>query len=223
MDKIKSKKKTEGNKGFTIIELMIATAIFAVIMLITTTAILGISKTYIQGLVDSQNQNTTRRIVSEISQDIQYNSPGTINIQNIHNINYKNPNGWFCIGQDVYIVNLDHEITNSSGDYGLIRYSSSSCPKSQPEITSGLPLSGTYNKGSVEELLTTDQQLSQFAIDENNGYYTITATVAYGNDFMPNPVLTSDGLKYQCNTSSYSLNFCSISSLTNSIEPSINN
>ncbi len=216
------RKKNKNNKGFTIIELMIATAVFAVIMIITTTAILGISKTYIQGLVESQNQNTTRRIVSQISQDIQYNSPASINLTGLLFLDHNRPNGWFCIGQDVYVVQIDHEITNSN-DYALIRYSSSSCPTSQPKISANLTPNTTYNKGSVEELLTIDQQLSQFDITSSrNGYFTISATVAYGNDFMHNPKPSPHGLIYQCNTSSFSLNFCSITSLTNSVEPSIN-
>ncbi len=223
MIKIKTPKQIKSSEGFTIIELMIATTIFAVIMIITTTAILGISKTYIQGLVESQNQNTTRRIISEISQDIQYNNQATINIGGIQHLNSTSPRGWFCIGQDVYVVNLDHEIQNSS-DFALIRYSSSSCPSSQPAIISGLPPNGSYNKGSVEELLTSNQQLSRFSIlYSTNGYYSVSTTVAYGNDFMPGPAVAKNGLIYECNTSSYGLNFCSISSLTNSVEPIINN
>lgn len=224
----KNRRKIQNIKGFTIIELMIATTIFAVIMIITTTAIIGISKTYIQGLVESQNQNTTRRVVSQISQDIQFNNQATININGISGLGRTplSSTGWFCIGQDVYVVQLDQEILNS-GDWALIRYSSSSCPGSQPTFTNGLPTNPpyTYNAGSVEELLTTNQQLARFSIIEINGYYKISATVAYGNSsvlqaILPNP---NDGVNYECNTSSFSINFCSITSLTNSIEPSINN
>ena len=64
--------KSSPSKGFTIAELLIATSVFGVIMLIAMTGILYIGKIYYKGIITSKTQETTRSITQEISNTFQF-------------------------------------------------------------------------------------------------------------------------------------------------------
>ena len=51
-----------GQKGFTVLELMIATTVFSVMLLLTTTGMIQIGKVYYKGLVTAKTQDTVRSI-----------------------------------------------------------------------------------------------------------------------------------------------------------------
>src|SRR5665213_3376754 len=94
--------------GFTIIELLIATSVFSIILLITASTLVGISQTYIKGSVQDQTQQTARSVLTDLSQDIQFNSVSGVNgipITTVYGNEY-----FFCIGNDVYIYHLDMDI-----------------------------------------------------------------------------------------------------------------
>lgn len=173
------------NDGFTIIELMIATAAFTVILMITTGALIGISDTYVKGSVEEQTQQTNRTIISDITTDIQYNNYDDINLSGFTDgsDNLQNP-GYFCIGNDVYIFNLDNYIN------ALERYTGSgSCPSSLPTA----PSNGTT------KLLNNNERLSQLNITPetvtglSGGGYKVEAQVIYGSDSILNCQATGGG------------------------------
>ena len=59
--------------GFTIIELMIATIVFSVILLIATYGILNVGRIYRKSLTSNQVQQTTRAIIDTVTQNIKFN------------------------------------------------------------------------------------------------------------------------------------------------------
>ena len=63
-------KNNMNQKGFTIIELMIATVIFSIVLLVLTENIISISNDYYQGVVQTQTINATKNIVDTIAQQI---------------------------------------------------------------------------------------------------------------------------------------------------------
>lgn len=63
---------TRQQAGFTIIELMIATMIFAGILLGATTALLQINKLYFGGVTTTKTQEVTRQVINDISRQIQF-------------------------------------------------------------------------------------------------------------------------------------------------------
>jgi prepilin-type N-terminal cleavage/methylation domain-containing protein len=67
-----SSKKQLRQDGFTIIELLIATTIFSVILLIMTFGILQISRTYYKGVGLARTQEVARTISDEVAQAIQF-------------------------------------------------------------------------------------------------------------------------------------------------------
>jgi prepilin-type N-terminal cleavage/methylation domain-containing protein len=60
--------------GFTILELMIATAIVSVVLLIATMVMIGIQNVYNKGITQENVQNDVRNIAGEITQEVQDNS-----------------------------------------------------------------------------------------------------------------------------------------------------
>ncbi|MDQ3123611.1 MAG: prepilin-type N-terminal cleavage/methylation domain-containing protein [bacterium] len=58
--------------GFTIVELMIATAVFSIVLLICSFAIIHIGKMYYKGVITNRTQDTSRRLIEDVSSSIQF-------------------------------------------------------------------------------------------------------------------------------------------------------
>ncbi|MHB1865528.1 MAG: prepilin-type N-terminal cleavage/methylation domain-containing protein [Candidatus Saccharimonadales bacterium] len=224
--------------GFTIIELMIATAVFTVILIITTTTLIGISETYIKGSVEGQTQQTARTVLSDISSDIQLNNPN-INISDLSTNNKLPDEFYFCIGNDVYAYQLDQVV--SSNNWALVRYTAG-CPNSPP--------SNPLNNPEAEELLSANERLGELSIapvtSAGNAIigYTIQVEVGYGNNTNgnslindktnpqwnpppPEPLSPNKGYgyvdyPYQCQGGTDS-SFCAVSTLTTTVSSRITN
>jgi prepilin-type N-terminal cleavage/methylation domain-containing protein len=63
--------------GFTIIELLIATAVFSVILLLSTTGLIQIGRMYYKGITAAQTQEAARMVMDDISRTIQFKG-GTV-------------------------------------------------------------------------------------------------------------------------------------------------
>ena len=201
----------DNQDGFTIIELLIATAIFTVILLITSTTIIGISQTYVKGSVEGNTQQTARKILSTISQDIEFNNSSSIIIHQSKN--------YFCIGNDVYLYNLNKRLVSkptpsTEPNWVLVRYTAPTCP-----LLSSLP---TTPPTGFEELMSSGQRLGQLSIDQSGQSYTITLEVGYGTSSLLNTSSNAPApYKYTCQ-SGLDSSFCAVSSLTTTVTPRIN-
>ncbi len=93
--------KILNQKGFTLVELMIATAIFTIILLIATTGIIRIGNIYYKGIITSQTQNATRSIGNNLSTSLQFASADIV-------VPPSYPPGYeyFCLGNTIYVYYL---------------------------------------------------------------------------------------------------------------------
>lgn len=66
----------QNQAGFTLIELMIATTIFAVILLAATVTLIQVGRMYYKGVITSKTQNAARTITDDITRTLQF-SGGT--------------------------------------------------------------------------------------------------------------------------------------------------
>lgn len=64
--------KRVNSKGFTIIELLIATVIFSVILLVITGAIVQFGRIYYKGIVQSRTQERARAITDSVAKNLQF-------------------------------------------------------------------------------------------------------------------------------------------------------
>jgi len=69
---VKSATLRSNSFGFTIIELMIATLVFSIVLLVVTAGIVQFSKAYYKGAITAKTQDTTRSIIDSVAQSVQF-------------------------------------------------------------------------------------------------------------------------------------------------------
>jgi len=209
------------DKGFTILELLIATAISSGAILMLMFGFLSISQTYTKGLTVAETQNTARDVVNTISQSIQFGDPNTINTSHIGV-----PDGWFCADNDIFVYQLGQSV--AKGTDALVESSlDTACPAVvQPLSTSSYP--------GAKELLGPNMRLTAFnVIPGPDNTYAINLRVVYSvnNTFLigvaqPNgqPSLYYDvgSSKVICNGQA-GQDFCATSGLQTVVESRIAN
>jgi prepilin-type N-terminal cleavage/methylation domain-containing protein len=198
--------------GFTLIELMIATAVFAVILVLVTVAILQITRVYYKGVTESNTQNTARSIIDDISQAIQFsggqvtatpgNTPGSSYV--------------FCVGQQQFAYVLGYQVVNSpdsglaQGYHGLVQNTVSNCPSSSaPNLRSTQNVPG-------RELLDQNMRLSKLSITNAGGsLWKVDVKVTYGDDDLLNNPTGPDTV---CKSVTSGTQFCAQSELTTTVQ-----
>ncbi len=192
MNRIKYRKQEH---GFTIIELMIATTVFSVVLLICSFAMLQIGRTYYKGITMARTQTTARSIIDEISQSIQF-SGGTVYPTVVPTTNNA------CIGRVFY----ERTAANGLNKYtlGSDCTNSVSLPPSPP-----LPVN----------MLGNNMRLGKFEVKNVAGapsLWSVTIRVVYGdNDVLSNPTdLATTG----CKDSGAGGQFCAISELSTIVQ-----
>src|SRR5665213_2350432 len=152
------------NSGFTILELIIATAIFSGALLMLMLGFLSISKSYTRGLTVTETQNTARNVINATSQSIEFGSISS----------YQPPpapppsgpvSGWFCADNYIFAYTLGQEVTASHN--ALERIPSAICPipSSNCPTQSGAISADCYaNATGAVELLGPRMRLAALSI-----------------------------------------------------------
>ena len=97
-------KHSKKSSGFTIIELLIATLIFSTILTLIAYGFIDLNKAYYKGLTASNTQTVADKIVSDISQDIQFSGSAYTTIAP------KPPSVGFCVGSRRYSYLLGWQV-----------------------------------------------------------------------------------------------------------------
>ena len=151
-------------KGFTIVELLIATSVFGVVLLVASAGIIAIGRLYHKNITSANVQEVTSSLMSDVSQTIQFSE----------NYHYDDPladgvpggPAMLCIGKDRYTFYLN----NGDGGGG------------KDVILSSRPLDNTCPpEPAGQELLGSNDRLLKFAVSGNNPY-KIQLRVAHGDD-----------------------------------------
>ena len=186
--------KYRSQQGFTIVEFMVATMVFSVVLLATTAAILHISRIYQRSIHQSNTQAATRSLVDAASQAVQFSS-GTVTQggtgATLH----------YCAGnkQILYVLGRQVSTTGVPANplrtfHGAIFRPNNNCASTDIRITN---ISNDVEK----ELLGNRMRLVNFQISNVSGsddLYTVTARVAYGDD----DLLCSPAVPGSCNRNS---------------------
>lgn len=207
-------------KGFTIIELLIATVVFAVILLVITGAVVQFSRLYYKGVVTSRTQQTARNIIEDISGSIQYSGGSSFEP---HFPNYAAPpilsgsDGYFCIGSKRYSFVLGRQL-NTTQRHVLVRDDDPDCAASYPSLAT------PALDPDASELIGENMQLLYVNVEDNIGgnanLYKITVRVAYGQESDMSDTTTllgapgTDGIMDICQPTGIGGEFCSISELS---------
>jgi prepilin-type N-terminal cleavage/methylation domain-containing protein len=191
-------KYLKNEKGFTLLELLISTTVFSVILLLCTFGLIQVGRNYYRGNTISRTQNATRSAMNTLTQSIQFSgSPpqGTLPAAS----SSPPQSGIFCIGSLRYDYKLKTQVKDSINENYALK-------------TSRIDNAADCNSGSSgpqTELLGKGMSLREFSIVENGSDYTITMLVAYGDD----DLLNDNGL---CKGGAGS-QFCATSSLKTTV------
>jgi prepilin-type N-terminal cleavage/methylation domain-containing protein len=205
--------------GFTIIELLVATLVFSMVLILIAVGVLEFNHAYYSGITQTGTQNTARSILEQVSQDIQFSgSQITSPISN----GGSDPEQGFCIGSDRYSYRIGWELV-SSGPVVSKHQTLHALVKDSPGICSGMraqdftkPLAG----GSTE-LLSPFMRLSKLSVSTVPGtsnLYKVDVRVVYGDDDLLTTPVTANNVACKSGSGDQ---FCAISELSTVVQQRI--
>lgn len=206
------------SKGFTIIELLVATTVFSVLLLVVTVGILQISRVYYRGITEANTQDTTRRVSDIISQSIQF-SGGAI----VTTTSSPNPGTpyQFCLGNEQFSYTTGYQVSDdpnpslAQSHHALVQRTLAGCSSgSAPQDVRQESIVG-------RELLDPRMRLAKLnVIQQSPGLYRVEVRVVYGDDDLlyspsdpdnPAGATRSDAT---CRATSEGTQFCAASELS---------
>ena len=204
--------------GFTILELMIATMVFSVILLLVTTGIINIGKTYYKGALQARTQDTARNIIDEISRGIQFSGVDALQTTplNVVATPYPVAGGKYglCVNDIRYAYVLDKQLaTVNSGDKvtkTLISYNGS-CSGTPPLVENVATVTG-------KELLGLGMRLTALEVKSiGTNTFSVTVEVASGDRDLFDPPFISGNISASCKSGA-GKEFCAISRLSTIVQ-----
>jgi len=195
-----------GQQGITIIELMITTSIFSVVLLVITAGVLQFSKQYYKGSVANSTQGAARTLIDDLTRAIQFNGG---NVSPLPGLPGKPLSGGYCIGSGKrYSFHLNRQVMDSmpfaghQGYHGLVSDTVTGCNSSTApyDVTNLEPnlTASSLGLSNPRELLGQHMRLTKLSIVPNGDIYTINVRVVYGDD----DVLCSPSTANDCSTPS---------------------
>ncbi|MEX0881445.1 MAG: prepilin-type N-terminal cleavage/methylation domain-containing protein [Candidatus Saccharimonadales bacterium] len=216
---LETKNTSKGNKAFTVIELMVATSVFSILLLLSLAGFLQIGQLFHKGVNITRTSDTAKQVINSIKNDISYDAgTSTIAVQNstifVSGVGTVT-RSYFCAGQNRYIYIRGSELDEDNKDvgspsgwyrFGLLKepYTSANCSN---------PNSVPINANTATELLGDKMRLSNLTIQPVLGsLYTLRVYIAYGDD----EVLTSpaNATNARCQSGSNFSRYCFVADFT---------
>jgi prepilin-type N-terminal cleavage/methylation domain-containing protein len=154
--------KSEG--GFTLLELLIATSVFSIVLLIVTTGIIRLGQSYYKGIIQSRTQETTRAMATDISRAFQFADGTKVSGDGANQ---------FCIGDTRYTYFINQPVRD--GAEGL------RSERIEPNDACNDPSAGSDRK----EMMGNNMRLLKFDVnpaDSQSKTWRIEMGVAYGDN-----------------------------------------
>jgi prepilin-type N-terminal cleavage/methylation domain-containing protein len=195
--------KHRQSAGFTIVELMIATVVFSVILVLITSGVLYLTRSYYAGLNRTNTQNTARAIVSDVSQAIQFTGTAIATTDDTGS-------SYFCAGGKIYTFKPGVQYQGgaaTAANPGLyVAPQSSGC--------AALAASG-YTNAAGQQLLGTGMRIASLTVTKTGSQlYSISITLLYGDDDL---LSATTGTAAHCLSQAGS-QFCAVSALSTTVE-----
>ncbi len=155
-----------GHKGFTIVELLIASAVFSVVLLVCAVGLLQIGRTYYKGITSSKTQEAARSIIEEVSKTIQFNG-GNVGLM-IHPGSDPSENpatpSYICIGDRRFAFVLNNQLISSdtlgpNQSRHVLAVDTSACTGGVPQ-----PLNNSSLITDSRELVPPNMRLTKFEV-----------------------------------------------------------
>jgi hypothetical protein len=199
MANIKYQHKTS---GFTVVELTIATSVFAIILLLSLVGFMQIGKLFYKGVNITHTSDISKQVLNSVKGDVSFDvlttsykqADGSFPTDNITSSPVVVRN-YFCAGSNRYTFRLGQAV-NSDASAAELKQPASQVPGwknfgiLKDRVTSGCPKpfssSEPINPANVTELLGDKMRLSDIEINQlpspNDKLYTIHIKVSYGDN-----------------------------------------
>lgn len=211
--------KTNATAGFTIIELLVATLVFSMVLLLIAVGVLQFNHAYYSGVTQTNTQDTARAILEDVSQAIQFSGGMITSPIRSTGTGYYTVSG-FCIGNERYSYVLGWQLegavntTLHQTNYGLLKDNNGDCSgKSAQDFSRPRSLAGN----SIE-MLRPHMRLTKLSVTPlsgSAGLYQVDVRVVYGDDaLLSSPVTSANTV---CMNGSGS-QFCSVSELSTVVQ-----
>lgn len=185
------KAERDGEQGFTIIELVIATAIFSIVMILLITGVVAVTRMYYKGVINTQTQTVARSITDSIAEAIQFNGASVVpNTNDVPSGEYA-----FCVGGQMYTFVLGKELidgasaTTTQSPHVLAESNvGQNCTDATPPDLSA----ATLPTNSVE-LLSANMRLDYFNVcsaSSGTNLYGVHIRIIYGGSDLLQPLTT---------------------------------
>lgn len=196
------------SRGFTIIELLVATMVFSVVLLVVTSGILQVARVYYKGVTESNTQSTARSIIDTITQAIQF-SGGDITETLAPEADTDQV---FCVGNQQYSYRLGwqvedkHDIDAKQTWHGLVQYDTTSCS------SASTPQDLTLQTVPGRDLIGPHMRLANLVVDDlGSGQYKVQVRIVYGDsDLLDDPYTAAA----KCKAVRAGTQFCAVSDLS---------
>lgn len=201
--------------GFTILELMIAAGVFAVILLIVAAGVISFTDRYYKGISTSKTQAAARDVMNTLSQAIQFGQFVSLPTYNGAGTTYG-----MCIDDTLYAFRPGQEVTDTApfathqGYHGLVAMHGCSLPATLP---------ATASLANGRELLGEHMRINSLQVTQNGDLYTIHLRIVYGDDDLlqqplPGSVPAWLTTNETCSGSQSGEQFCAVADLTTTVE-----
>ncbi len=222
---------SKSSSGFTIVELLIAMAVFSVMLLVATTGVIQVGRTYYKGITTTKTQEAARGIVNEISQSIQVGAKNKIEPPGA-----LGPHGAkaVCVGnvRYTYLINAQikqpYDVSPAALAAGTptsrhalwvdVRRDGAACKALDLNETIPGETDVTTDPSSVDrrrELLAANMRLTDFKVSElNSQLVEVRARVIYGDHDLSNNGTPLDYSDDVCAPTGLGGQFCAVSELS---------
>ena len=201
--------RSPASSGFTIMELLVATVVFSVVLLVVTAGILQIARVYYKGVTESSTQNTARNIIDTVSQAIQFSGG---NVSATAAAPTPGTSYAFCVGNQQFSYTVGWQVENNPDTtknqtwHALVQYTTPGCSSSSP------PQNVRNQAINGRDLMGAHMRLANLTVTPiGANQYRIQVRVVYGdNDLLFNPTSSNAS----CRGFKAGTQFCSVADLS---------
>jgi prepilin-type N-terminal cleavage/methylation domain-containing protein len=203
--------KTKNQKGFTILELMVATTVLSVILLIVTSVMINIGNLYSKGINQARIQDDVRNITDDVSQQLQLSATSE---QSGVDTSYGPTINVYCIGNTRYSYVLNTQVNGHLDGLAASPIFTDVLWRDNPPNCQSTHAADLLNPptDSGTELLAPNSELTAFNITGTSPY-TIAVGAAYGS---PSLLVNPFAINAACQTTAGD-QFCATASLTTTV------
>ncbi len=206
--RIPKTKHLSSEAGFTVVEFLISTAVFSVVLLICSFAILHVGRMYYKGVITSRTQDAARRIVEDVAASIQYGEKENDPQRFMPNPITSGGSTTYCLG-DVRYTFISDTPLGSAAPHVLWR--------DEKTLGCGDNLPNMANPSGGQEMVGKNMRITSFSVQRpavGDSLWTVSVTVSYGD----NNDLFEDSAHTICKGVLAGGQFCAVSSYTTNVK-----